>query len=106
MSTSGSQCEATRSRFIPNRLPAFDGTAEVAPSAASPATVGAMDSLVSQLEAEVPGAKIAMESRKNKLAQQKSQLLDHLNLEFTKHKLMMNEIAEGAKQEFGRSRPA
>ncbi len=53
------------------------------------------------IEAEMVMMKKGMENQIEIIAVQKADLADQLNAELTKHMLMMNEIVEGAKKEFG-----
>ena len=53
-----------------------------------------------ELEEEVIQVKIQMQAKDQGLEQQKKAIVDHMDKEFATHKLVMNEIVEGAKTEF------
>ena len=60
-----------------------------------------METRLSQLEQKLLLVRNDMQDQMRNINAQKVQLVDQFNLEFTKHKLMMVEIIEGAKKEFG-----
>lgn len=59
-----------------------------------------MEARVAQLESDISTLKIQVASQLKNIDQQKKDLVDQLNGELVQHKLMMNEIVEGAKSEF------
>ena len=63
-----------------------------------------MESRLSEIEKEVTQIKIHMEAKDKGLEEQKKVLLDYIDKEFATHKLVMQEIVEGAKVEFAAQR--
>lgn len=55
----------------------------------------AMEGRILQLEGEISTLKNQVAVQMNDLDQQKRDLIDQLNVELVKHKLMMNDIVEG-----------
>ena len=53
-----------------------------------------------ELEEDVIQVKIQMQTKDQGLEHQKKAIVDHMDKEFATHKLVMNEIVEGAKTEF------
>ena len=53
-----------------------------------------------ELEEEVSHVKIQMQAKDRGLEEQKKAIVDYMDKEFATHKLVMNEIVEGAKTEF------
>ena len=55
---------------------------------------------IKELEEEITQIKIMIASKDQGLEDQKKILVDYMEKEFATHKLVMNEIVEGAKTEF------
>ena len=63
----------------------------------------AMDKIeakIKELEEELSQVKIQMTAKDRGLEEQKKAIVDYMDKEFATHKLVMNEIVEGAKTEF------
>ena len=69
----------------------------------SGAGLGAMEEVqarLKELEDEVSQVKLEMKAKDRGLEEQKKAIVDYMEKEFTTHKLVINEIVEGAKAEF------
>ena len=64
----------------------------------------AMESRISEVEQEVTQLKIHMEAKDKGIEEQKKTLVDYIDKQFATHKLVMQEIVEGAKVEFAAQR--
>ena len=63
-----------------------------------------MESRVAEVEKEIVQLKIHMEAKEKGIEEQKKTLVDYIDKEFATHKLVMQEIVEGAKAEFASQR--
>ena len=59
-----------------------------------------IEARLKELEDEVSQVKIQMKDKERGLEDQKKAIVDYMDKEFATHKLVMNEIVEGAKTEF------
>ena len=63
-----------------------------------------MESRITEVEKEISLLKIHMEAKEKGIEEQKKTLVDYIDKEFATHKLVMQEIVEGAKVEFAAQR--
>ena len=56
-----------------------------------------MESRVAEVEKEITQLKIHVEAKEKGIEEQKKTLVDYIDKEFATHKLVMQEIVEGAK---------
>ena len=63
-----------------------------------------MESRVAEVEKEITQLKIHVEAKEKGIEEQKKTLVDYIDKEFATHKLVMQEIVEGAKVEFAAQR--
>ena len=59
-----------------------------------------LETRLKELEDEVSQVKLEMKAKDRGLEEQKKAIVDYMEKEFTTHKLVINEIVEGAKAEF------
>ena len=59
--------------------------------------MAALEARMSEVEKEVTQIKINIETKDKGLEEQKKVLIDYIDKEFATHKLVMQEIVEGAK---------
>ena len=64
----------------------------------------AMENRITDIEQEVTQLKIHMAAKDKGIEEQKKALVDYIDKEFATHKLVMQEIVEGAKVEFAAQR--
>ena len=64
----------------------------------------AMENRITDMEQEVAELKIHMAAKDKGIEEQKKALVDYIDKEFATHKLVMQEIVEGAKAEFSAQR--
>ena len=63
-----------------------------------------MENRITEVEQEVTQLKIHMAAKDKGIEDQKKALIDYIDKEFATHKLVMQEIVEGAKAEFSAQR--
>ena len=66
--------------------------------------MAALEARMTEVEKEVTQMKIHIETKDKGLEEQKKVLIDYIDKEFATHKLVMQEIVEGAKVEFAAQR--
>ena len=64
----------------------------------------AMENRIAHVEQEVTQLKIHVQAKDKGIEEQKKALVDYIDKEFATHKLVMQEIVEGAKVEFAAQR--
>ena len=63
-----------------------------------------MEARIAEVEQEVTQIRIHIDAKDKGIEEQKKVLLDYIDKEFATHKLVMQEIVEGAKVEFAAQR--
>ena len=64
----------------------------------------AMENRIADVEQEIAQIKIHVQAKDKGIEEQKKALVDYIDKEFATHKLVMQEIVEGAKVEFAAQR--